>query len=417
MRVVLVNKFWYQKGGSERYTFLLKDLLAVRGNTVIPFAMEDERNWPSEWSEHFVPHVDFWEADDAIPNQTGMLEKLSRVLWSRDAAARFGALLDEAKPDVVHLQNFAHQISPSILPECTKRGIPAVWTLHDYKALCPNYRMYTKGAPCERCKGGQYRNAVRLNCMGSRGASAAVALEMMLHHAVLDVYGKHIAAVIAPSTFMAERLREWKWEGRVEVIPNFVTRADAVPPPAPPQDAGERGQVLFIGRLAEEKGVEDFIEAAARLPKVPFAIIGDGPLAEFVRQRARHIANLTWLGQLERREVTTYLSRAALLCMPSRWYENAPYSVLEAMAAGVPVVATRIGGLPELVRDGETGVLVEPKNPKALAKTIEMLYGNGSALQAYGEAARRIATEQYGPTGHYERIIGLYRALAGVGEA
>ncbi|MDO8463545.1 MAG: glycosyltransferase [bacterium] len=408
MRIVLVNKFWFPKGGSERYTFLLKDLLERNGHEVIPFAMEDERNWPTAWSEHFMPHVDFWEAEDALPNQTGALEKLSRVLWSKDAAKRFGALLDAAKPDIVHLQNFAHQISPSILPECTKRGIPTVWTLHDYKAMCPNYRMYTKGSPCERCQGGKYWNAVRFNCMGSLGASAAVALEMTLHHTVLDVYGKHLSAVVAPSRFMAEQLDAWGWEGRAEVIPNFVipeTDSEGWSP-------GDRGAVLFLGRLTEEKGIEDFIDAAARLPGVPFVVIGDGPLGTSVKTRAAQIQNLRWLGQLERHEVATELARATLLCVPSRWYENAPYSILEAMAAGVPVIAANIGGLPELVRDGETGVLVPPRDPATLAKTIAKVYGDPMTRAAYRTAALRVISEDYGPTRHYERLSALYRDLA-----
>lgn len=460
MRIVLINKFWYPKGGSERYTFFLKDLLESRGHSVVPFAMADERNLPTPWAEYFVPHVDFWDAKDAVPDQTRVLQKLSRVLWSREAAVQFGDLLDEAKPDIVHLQNFAHQISPSILPECTKRGIPAIWTLHDYKAMCPNYRMYThgipqektfqhsqeyenvlrgevrggaragEGSPCERCKGGRYWNAVRFNCMGSRGASVAVALEMTLHHAIFDVYGKNLAAVVAPSRFMAERLREWGWKGRVETIANFVEHSNAsnldsnasnvTPRNAVRFEAFEwdskhsnvQQSVLFVGRLTEEKGIEDFLSAAEQLPEIPFVIIGDGSLATTVQYRAGRLPKCRFLGRQSAAQVAEHLRAAALVVVPSRWYENAPYTVLEAMAAGVPVIASRIGGLPELVRDVETGALVPPGDPVALAKAIAVWYGDAALRERAGARSRAIAASDYGPDRHYERIHALYAELA-----
>ncbi|MDO8598944.1 MAG: glycosyltransferase, partial [bacterium] len=291
MKILLVNKFWYPKGGSERYTFALKDLLESRGHEVIPFAMEDERNLSTPWAAHFVSHVDYWEAADAVPDQTSMLGKLSRIVWSREAVQKLEALIAETKPDVAHLQNFAHQISPSILPVLARHGIPVVWTLHDYKALCPNYRMYTKGLPCERCKGHSYANAIRYRCMGSVGASAAVALEMYLHHVILNVYGKHLSAVIAPSEFLATKLKEWGWKGRVEVVPNFV--GVSTPSRSPSPGEGEKKTVLFVGRLMEEKGIEDFVEAARRLPEIPFAVVGDGPLRSKFQNPESRIQNLT----------------------------------------------------------------------------------------------------------------------------
>lgn len=412
MRIVLVNKFWYPKGGSERYTFLLRDLLESHGHSVVPFSMEDDRNLPTPWSEHFVPHVDFWDAADAVPGQTHVLQKLSRVLWSRDAAQRFGEFLDAVQPDIVHLQNFAHQISPSILPECTKRGIPAVWTLHDYKAMCPNYRMYTRGAPCERCKGGRYWNAVRFSCMGSRGASLAVALEMTLHHAILDVYGKHLAAVIAPSQFMAEQLRAWGWKGRVEMVPPCITLdvGDQQRDQALGMDHHvESRSVLFIGRLVEEKGIEDFLAVAKLHPDIPFEVIGDGPLMERCSLSAATCTNVRLRGALPPHATAIHIAQAAIVVVPSRWYENAPYVVLEAMAAGVPIIAADIGGLPELVRHGENGLLVPPRDAAALDTSIAMLYRDEVKRTAMGAQARTLVREQYGAEQHYQLLNTLYR--------
>ncbi|MBI4450115.1 glycosyltransferase [Candidatus Uhrbacteria bacterium] len=199
MRVLLVNKFWYPKGGSERYTFLLKYLLEAKGHEVIPFAMDDERNVPTPWSTHFVSHVDFWEAADAAPNQTSLLQKLSRIMWSREAARKIGAVIDEVKPDIAHLQNFTHQISPSILAVLRRRNVPIVWTLHDLDVFRPGYRMPR-----------------------AWGRRALAWVEYVFHHTILNVYRRNIDCIIAPSRFVADAVRGWGWRGRVEVVPNFI---------------------------------------------------------------------------------------------------------------------------------------------------------------------------------------------------
>ncbi|MBI4142800.1 glycosyltransferase [Candidatus Uhrbacteria bacterium] len=396
MRVLLINKFWYPKGGSERYTFLLKDLLEANGHEVVPFGVADERNMATPWAQHFAPHVEFWDSDGA--SARGKIGNVMRVLWNRDAARCLDALLAVARPDVAHLQNFAHQLSPSILPVLKRHGVPIVWTLHDYKLLCPNYRMYTKGLPCERCKGHSYANAIRYNCMGRMGASATVAAEMVLHHSLMNVYGKHVDTVIAPSAFLAEKLVAWEWEGRVEILPNFVMQN------AECRMQNDRNGVLFVGRLVEEKGIADFCDAAGRLTHISFVVIGSGPIG-------RRLPNVEWRGARPAEEITKSLATARMLVVPSRWYENAPYVVLEAMAAGVPVIASNIGGLPELVRDGETGVLVPPRDAHALANSIEMLYSDPSRAAALGARAQEIVRSEYGPKRHYHHLAGIYEEL------
>jgi glycosyltransferase involved in cell wall biosynthesis len=410
MKIVLVNKFWYPKGGTERYLFLLKDLLEQHGHEVIPFGMDDERNIVPSSLSHFVSHVDFWDAEDSVSNQTSPASAAARVLWSREASKKFAALLDEEHPDIIHIHNIAHQISPSILPVAGRRNIPVVATAHDYKLQCPNYRMFTQGSPCERCQGKRYWNAVRFQCFATRGASAIAAAEMTLHHVLLDVYGRYLSAVVAPSQFMAEKLESWKWRGRVDVIPNFI------PPPYREPDTvlQEDGRVLFVGRLTEEKGVEDFLAATWKLPNVPFSLIGDGPLAPSVAAAVEKQHHVKWLQDQSPDDVSRHLSRAAMVVVPSRWYENAPYVVLEAMASGVPVVATRVGGLPELVRDGVNGAVVSVKDHEALAKSIEMLYTDLSLRRAMGERARKLAKEKYGPEQHYKALMELYTSLPSV---
>jgi len=167
--------------------------------------------------------------------------------------------------------------------------------------------------------------------------------------------------------------------------------------------------VLFVGRLAEEKGIGDILDAAKRLPNIPFEVIGEGPLG--ISNLKLQISNVRWLGGLASHEVQQRIVRAAMVVVPSTIPENAPYAILEAMAAGVPVIASRAGGIPELVRDGETGLLVPPRDPVTLAKTIEMVYGDGTLRERMGTRARAIATEEYGSERHYQRVIELFTAL------
>lgn len=409
LRVLLVNKFWYPKGGSERYTLLLRDILRAQGHEVVPFAMTDPKNLPTQWAEYFAPSVDWGDGSARASSPSHAWTSLTRVLWNRAAAAALDRLLQRVRPDVAHLQNFAHQLSPSILPVLARHGVPIVWTLHDYKLLCPNYRLYTQGAPCERCQGHSYWNAVRYNCMGRRSASVAVAAEMYLHHALTNVYGKHIAAVIAPSAFLADRLQEWGWRGRIEVVPNCI---ESLPVPDRVISARDRVGVLFVGRLVEEKGVGDFLEAVRRLPEIPFVVIGDGSLGAEMRKAVATCVNLTWHGAQSPDQMRAHYERARVLVVPSRWYENAPYVVLEAMRAGTPVIATRMGGLPELVHDGETGVLVPPRNPVALAHAIAALVADEGHCSVLGERAQQRARAPYDPASHYARIRALYREVS-----
>ncbi|MBI4450114.1 glycosyltransferase family 4 protein [Candidatus Uhrbacteria bacterium] len=180
------------------------------------------------------------------------------------------------------------------------------------------------------------------------------------------------------------------------------------------KESGIRGQstgAVFVGRLSTEKGIKDFVEAARRLPAIPFTVIGSGPLDAMIHDSYSMIPNLRWLGALQPDEAQERIAAAAVVVVPSIVPEIAPYVILEAMAAGVPVVASRIGGIPELVREGETGFLVPPRDPAALAKTIEMVYGDGMLRKRLGTRARAICTAEYGPERHYERIIGLFTAL------
>ncbi|MHC4617658.1 MAG: glycosyltransferase, partial [Planctomycetota bacterium] len=197
MRILLVNKYNYLRSGTERYMLNLKQLLEARDHTVAVFAMQHPRNRPATYERYFVPYVDFRES-----TLWKRLGAALRVIWSIPAARRIAHVLDDFCPDLVHLSNIYHQLSPSILVPIRRRGVPIVQTLHDYKLICPNYLLYTQGAPCIRCKDGNYFQAVQHRCLHDSLSWSLLAAIEMTAHKIWRVYERHVAAFVAPSAFL-----------------------------------------------------------------------------------------------------------------------------------------------------------------------------------------------------------------------
>jgi glycosyltransferase involved in cell wall biosynthesis len=385
--------------------FDLVDGYRRAGHEVIPFAMQSPRNEPSEWSRHFVPEVDY-----GTVRGPGSLAAAGRAIWSRDARRRIVSLVREARPDVAHLHNFHHQLSPSIVDGLEAEGVPAVHTLHDYKVICPNYLLYTEGAPCERCRGGRFHEAVLHRCVrGSLAGSAVAAVEMTFHR-WRRTLERGIARFVSPSRFLRGKLLEFGFDpARLRVVPNGI-RLEELPAAAAPGQG-----FLFAGRLSREKGLATLIEAVGRAGDLRLAVAGTGPEEETLRRLARDRAGerIEFLGHLERGALLARIRAARAVVMPSEWYENAPLSALEALASGVPVVATGLGGLPEIVRDGESGLVVPPRDAEALASALVGLEADEALARRLGERGRAIVETEYTLTGQVSAMLGLLGDVAG----
>ncbi|MHB1361367.1 MAG: glycosyltransferase family 4 protein [Thermoleophilia bacterium] len=408
MKIMQVNKFWRVRGGSERYVFELSRMLTEREHEIIPFAMEDPANEPSRYSALFVSPVEL-----ADPYRMPLWKRIGtakRILSSHEAAGRIGILSDMSMPDVAHLHNIYHHLSPSILKPLEERGVGTVMTIHDYKLMCPALRFYNNGQVCEKCRPMHYSNCVSGRCVhGSRAASALCAVEMFFHDAT-SAYTSRIDRFIAPSRFVAEKLLgRGLPAGRVVVIPNFVDPQRWVP--GGDEDGG--GYILFSGRLSHEKGVETLVRAVAELPHIPLKVVGSGMLETRVRQLARELGaeNIEFTGFKSEKEVRRLVQNARFVCTPSEWYENAPMSVLEAFACGKPAVASRIGGIPEMVREGETGLLAEAGDAEDLRRAVERLWGDPEFARELGANARRLIETEYSPETHYDKILKTYQEV------
>jgi glycosyltransferase involved in cell wall biosynthesis len=405
LKVLMPNAFYYERGGCEVYTFALSKELAEHGHEVVPFSMSDERNFPSEYEEYFVDNIDFSEVSADL-NFSRRIKAAIRVLYSNEAKRKIRRLIERTDPDLAHVHNIAHHLSPSILVGIKQFGLPIVQTLHDYKLICPSTLLFCGGRVCERCKYKKYYNAVIHRCKrGSIGASALAALELYVHR-VMRIYEDNVDVFIAPSRFLRDKMIEFRMDGRKIVhIPQLIDTAAYAP-----QYEG-RDYLVYYGRLSGEKGLHTLVDALRLLRNAKLYIAGEGPLKSDLESRAADVKGIRFLGYVEHEKLKELVRNAMFVVVPSECYENAPMSVYEASALGKPVVGSRIGGIPELIEDGVTGLLFEPGNAEDLAGKIEHLLGNRSLIPQMGESARDRLERRHGKGRHYEAITNVYESL------
>ncbi len=304
----------------------------------------------------------------------------SSAIYSREAARRMRGLLALIRPQIAHAHNIYHHLSPSVLVELHRRDVPVVLTLHDLKLVCPAYKMHTQGAICERCRGGALRNVVLNRCIkDSVSMSALVWLESTIHKA-LDIYMRNVTRFVVPSRFFLDKLGQWGVDTRrFAHIPNSID-VDAI------EASEESGDTfVYLGRLVPEKGVATLVRAAAQA-RVPLRIIGTGPEEPALRQLAQDLGgDVQFTGYLSGAELRAAIVSARAVVIPSEWYENAPISVMEASALGRPIIGAAIGGIPELIRQEETGFVFESGNVDSLVEVLQRV-----------QAARPLAPAAHG---------------------
>jgi len=322
-------------------------------------------------------------------------------IYNPFAARRVLDVVKEFRPDVVHVHNLYPLFSPSVVVACRKAGIPVVMTLHNQSLTCPRADHLCRGALCDRCLGGREYHCVFRNCRGNWLESVAYAARS----AVARRFGwfrNHITLFIALTEFARQRLIQAGYDGeRIVVLRNMA------PAPRDRRDPSSGTFVGFAGRLSSEKGVDTLIAAADELRELPFEIAGGGPLFESYWKQTP--ANVRLLGQLSRNDLNAFYDRARMLVIPSLTYEMGPLVIGEAMSHSLPVIASRIGGLPELVRDQGTGLLFEPGNPLDLAKKIRQLWRDTALCRRLGAAARESAEREFGEGPYAARLMGIYR--------
>ncbi|MDP8235272.1 MAG: glycosyltransferase family 4 protein [Candidatus Erginobacter occultus] len=401
MKVLLVNKFLYPKGGDAKCTLATGQLLSEKGHRVDYWGMKDPANPVLPYTDTFVENIDY-NGSSSVGRK---IADALKILYSLEARAKISRIIEAVKPDIVHLHNFAHQISPSVLHILKKRSIPTVMTMHDYKLVCPAYTMYSKGAPCEKCGKGRYYHCLINKCVkGSYLKSLISMVEMYLHFKVLRIY-KNVHVFISPSAFLKNKLRDMGFNYDIIHLPNFVHIEDYLP-----QYQFTEKSFCYAGRLSAEKGLLTLIRAVKGLD-MELKIVGEGPLSAELRQyaRAENISNIRFLGYRTGDELTKEISSSLAVVVPSEWYENNPLSIIEAFAMGKPVLGARIGGIPELVKDGETGYTFESRNTEDLRNKILRMTSRPDQIIEMGKAARKFVEVNNNPDKHYNRLLEIYQ--------
>ncbi len=399
MRVLQVNKFYYPRGGDCIVMMGTERLLRAHGHEVAVFAMQYPDNVASPWSGYWPGEVSFGGGARNIARA------FTRMMGYGEVATCFGRLMDEFKPDVVHLHNIHSYLSPVVARVAHERGCRVVWTLHDYKPVCPSYSMLRDGKPCELCLS-DGNAVVKHRCMkGSLPASVAARIEALKWNSY--TLQRYTDAFICPSRFMRDMMVKGGYdEAKLQVLPNFIDAERAAIIEQAATAATTRGDhCCYVGRLSPEKGVDTLLEAVSRMPEVSLTVVGGGPLEEQYRERYATATNIRFTGQCTPVQAVQHVMAARLLVVPSVWYENNPLSVIEALCAGTPVVGARIGGIPELI-DAESGMTFAAGDVNDLTAALK-----AALTRRWDNAAiSTAALKRYSLNSHYEQLMRIYNA-------
>ncbi|MBS1916847.1 MAG: glycosyltransferase [Bacteroidetes bacterium] len=390
-RILIANWTWYPSGGDWTYVDTLCKFYESKGHEVIPFSMHDERNFETPYSKYFVSKIDYKQLNKNKSSLNG-LKAVKNSLYSYEAKNNIKKLLTENKVDLVHLNNIHHYLTPgSIIPEIKKYNIPILWTLHDYVILCPNTTFISKDKVCENCKGGKYYHCITQKCKkGSTMASIVASMESYTNK-WLNPY-KYVDYFLCPSHFIANKFIEFGFdEKRIVKLYNPFDVASIKMNGATINP--EKKYIVYVGNILKVKGVFTLVKAVRDL-NIDLYIIGDGESMQELQALTKQntINNVYFLGKKNKQEVLAYVKKSQFVIVPSEWYENLPYSLVEALLLSKPVIGAKIGGIPELVLDNKTGYLFEPGNETDLKNKISrMLALPQEELDTMGKEANRHA--------------------------
>ena len=392
-RVLLVNKFYYPRGGDCIVVLNTEALLRENGVEADVLAMEYSQNLITRYSRLFPGEVTF---GGSVGNR---LRAMRRTLGMGDVRTQTEAVLDEFKPDVVHLHNIHSYLSPVVGELAHKRGIRVVWTLHDYKLLCPRYDCLLDGRPCEHCFKGAKLGVLTHRCMkGSLPASVVAWIEAMKWNrkaleSFTDVF-------VCPSEFMADKMKAGGFDpARIQVLNNFLDPVKYKLYQELANSLPREDYYCYVGRLSQEKGVADLLDVASRLP-YRLKVAGSGPLADELKKKYGQCSNIEFMGMLDAQGVARLLVGSRLSVVPSQWYENNPLSVVESLCAGTPVAGSQIGGIPELIGK-ESGITFQPFDNETLTTAITM----AMARQWDHDTIAHQARERFGPKAQFEVLM------------
>ena len=398
MRILLVNKFHYLRGGSEKYYFELAQLLKSKGHTVGFFSMKHEENITTGDAEYFVEEIDL---------NTGSKLKALDVIYSQENKRLMAKALEEFKPDIVHINNFQRQLSASIIDAIKEKNIPIVMTAHDLNPICPASIMLYNGEVCDDCITKGYAQCIKKKCVKGSTLKSTLGVMEKKYYDFHKVFRK-IDCIISPSEFNKNQLVNGKLKyNEIVTLHNFVNESER-------NDYVLGDYAFYLGRLSKEKGILNLIEAIGDIPDAKLLIAGDGPERQRIEayiSEHKLDGRITLLGYQNQDSIHKYITNSRFVVIPSICNENCPYSVLEAMEIGKPIVASRIGGIPELIADGENGYLYKADDINELKKKLTLLLDNDDKVNRFAQKSRELYESYYSPDSYYNELIKIYNKV------
>ncbi len=363
MKILMVNKFLYPRGGCETYMLSLAEQLQKLGHEVEFFGMYDDKNTVGNTIEQYTQNMDFHSKG---------LERFFypfKIIYSFEAKKKLIKVIDNFKPDIIHLNNINFQLTPSVIYGAKKRKIPVIQTVHDYQMICPNHLLYNfdKNVICEKCISDSHINCIKNKCIHNSLIKSIIGVIEAKLYSWLKTY-KKVDLFVCPSYFLEKKLLSANdlYDGRTKTIHNFISKNEFS------VEGNNEPYIAFAGRLSKEKGIELLAQTAKLLPEYTFAIAGSGPDEDLLKD----IENVKLVGFLTGEKLRNFMGNAKLLVVPSIWYENCPLSILESQSFGVPVVTMNNGGMAELVKDGVSGILLDEPTPEEMASKLRNAFKN-----------------------------------------
>ena len=388
MKIVLVHNTYLIQGGEDVVFWQERDLLRAAGHEVIEY-----QRFNSEMQQY---------------SMVQRLTLIGRTVWSSDSHREFSTLLQQNRPDLVHVHNTFPLISPSILWACREQKVPVVHTLHNYRMFCPGANFIRDGKPCEDCTHGSLWQSVAHGCYrDSRSQTAAVALMLSVHRARktwTSTVDRYVALTeFARNKFVSNGIPAEK----ITVKPNCVD-------PDPGKRTGEGTYALFAGRLSREKGALTLLKAWRQVPRhFTLRIIGDGPALDQAKSEAaaHQLTNITFIERQPRERIIEAMKGARFVIFPSELYENLPLTIIEAYACGVPVIASKLGAMQEIVKQDRTGVFFTPGDSDDLAKAVTQAWERKDYTKKLGDQAREEFENRYTAAINYQNLMNIYRQV------
>lgn len=393
----MVNKFLHPHGGSETYMLKLGEYLTSLGNEVQYFGMEHPDRCVGNSAGCYTENMDF--------HNSSILKELSlpfKIIYSKEARKKISAVIENFRPDVVHLNNINFQLTPSIIYEIKKHGIPIVQTVHDTQMVCPNHKMYIdrKQSTCRECINGNYINCVKNKCLhNSLPKSMLAAFESYFYHRK-NTYNL-IDRFICPSKFMTEVMQNAGVDRhKLITLHDFCDKYIHLPP-----KNHDKKYVLYFGRLSPEKGIKTLVDVCRELKHIHFVFAGTGELSGLLK----NIDNIEYVGFKSGKELDVLIRNALFSVCPSEWYENCSMSIIESLALGTPAIGSDLGGTPELISENENGLIFKAEDRQSLKNAIESLYNNPEKLAVMSEKCIEKSNEN-NIEKYTEKLMNIYKS-------